>query len=440
MSAAFPDDPFPCLELAALYYEKNAFRKAERVLEQAAERAPHDNRVMDRRALSLVISACKNLHRGKLHLVLPDLEKAEGFNSKKITPLIAEKTALLSLVSNPEQAGKIIDWNFQAMNPIERIRTIGLLVQDADALGKPVTSKHVKTLESRLVQEMKKLSLAPSDIITLLGPFPKEFKPVLPQKPVAHILLCKRHDLFGVIPDADLIPTFDLLFHKDLLGFMANELQKRLRKKYRAQTQPMLFFLITLRYMTGVSYCPDHYSDVIAMADEPTKKELETLSKKLSRHATGYLKSSLEHFEFSALEGTFHGPGFSDFPFPDFDDDDDFDAEELDEVDDLMDMMNAAKSFFDESGLGLGKMGVNQETVFEIIQRVEEMVDEFDVRGLPEREIQGIRNHIRSFPPMKKLLDTMGELIKIADSSELSREAKILLFGKIPKKKQLSLF
>ncbi|MFH0996107.1 MAG: hypothetical protein V1844_11530 [Pseudomonadota bacterium] len=435
MSAVFPDDPFPCLELAALYYEKNAFRKAERVLGEAAERAPHDNRVMDRRALSLVISACKNLHRGKHHLVLPDLERAKKFNSKKITPLIAEKTALLDLVTNPEQAEKIILENFPALNSLDRIRAMGLLVQDAHDYGKPITTKHIKMLENRLIQEVKKLSLTPTDIITLLSPFPKEYKPVLPQKKIANILLIIRSDLFGVIPDEDLIPTFDLLFHKDILEFMVDELQKRRRKKNQTQALPMLFFLITLRYMTGNSYCSERYKDVIAMADDPIKKELESLSKKLSRHASGFLRSSLEHFNFSALEDPFPMADFSGSPFPDFDEDDFDEIDDPDKADNALDMLDDIMPFLDEIG-----QGMDREEILELVKQVEDMVNELDIRGLPEGEIQEIRNHLRSIPPMKKMLESMGEMMKFADSSDLSREAKILLSLKKPKKKQFRFF
>jgi tetratricopeptide (TPR) repeat protein len=435
MSVEFKDDPFPCLELATLYYENNAFRKAERVLGKAMERAPHDNRVLDRRALSLVISACKNLHRGKLHLVLPDLEKAEGFNSKKITPLIAEKRALLDLVANSEHAENFILKNFPAMNSPDRIRALGLLVQDAHAYGKPITSNHVKKLKHRLIQEIKQITPSSSDMITLLSPYPKEFKPVLPKQHIAHILLSNRSNLLDVIPDVDLIPTFELLFHKDILGFMAGELQKRLRNINRTQALPMLFFLITLRYMTGHSYCSERYKDVMAMADDSMKKELETLSKKLSRHASGYLKSSLEHFNFSALEDPFPIDDFLGSPFQDFDEDDFDEMDNPDKADNVLDMLKDVMPFLDEIG-----QGIDKEEILGLVKQVEDLVDELDIRGLPEGEIREIRNHIRSVPPMKKMLESMGEMMKFADSSDLSREARILLFGNNPKRKQLSLF
>ena len=179
----------------------------------------------------------------------------------------------------------------------------------------------------------------------------------------------------------------------------------------------MRFFLITLKYMTGDPHCSESYKDVIKMADSPIKNELEALSIKLSRHASGHIKSSLEHFDFRYLEDPFPGIHFSDFDSDDFDDDDTDDA-------DVFDMLNEI----------INERSVDDEDRFAIASSVEELVDELDVRGLPEGEIREIRNHIRSIPPMRKMLDTIREMMKFVDSSKLSREAKIILFGNIPKK------
>lgn len=418
MSDLFQDDPFPCLELASLYYENNAFRKAERVLGEAVERAPHDNRVIDRRALSLVISACKNLQRKKHHLVLPDLEKAEGFNSKNIKSLIVEKKILFDLLADPGQVEKINFNDFPQLSSFDQIRVMGLLIEEMNSHGKPFTSNHVNSLTKKMKFAISRLSnLTPTDVIALLGPFPKECKQVLPQKNIAIILLSNRSDLFGVLQDADLIPVFELLFHRDLLGFMASELKTRLRKKNQAQAAQMRFFLITLTYMTGDPHCSESYKDVIKTADGPLKNELEALSIKLSRHASGHLKSSLERFDFRILEDPFPGIHFSDFDSDDDDDDDD-DTDD----DDVFDMLN---EIINET---------SDKDRFAIASSVEELVDELDVRGLPEGEIREIRNHIRSIPPMRKMLDTIREMMKFVDSSKLSREAKIILFGNIPKK------
>ncbi len=434
MSSVFPDDPFPCLELATLYYEKNAFRKAERILEEAAMRAPHDNRVIGQRALSLVISACKNLQREKYHLVPPDLEKADALNSKKVALVIAEKKSLLDLVTHPDQSEKNILQHFSLLDALDRIRAMGLLLQDVRNYGKKLKSKS-KLVENCLTQELRRLSPTPADITTLLSPFPKEFKPALPEKMIAHTLLSMRTDLFGVIPDADLIPTFELIFDQDILGFMGSELQKRLRKKHQPKALPMLFFLITLKHMTGTTFCEEKYQDALAMADDPMKSELETLSKKLSRHASGLLQESLEHFDFKFLEGS--GSFFNDLDFddPDFDDDDDNDDdfddfEDFDKLDSLIDMMNDIKPV-----IGNMNLGIEKEDSREFVKDIEDIVDQLDIRGLPAEEIREMRNLICSMPQMKKTIDMISKIAIFLDPANLSREAKILLLPKNKKYK-----
>jgi tetratricopeptide (TPR) repeat protein len=437
MSTEFPDDPFPCLELATLYYEKNAFRKAEHVLDEAARRAPHDNRVIDRSALSLVISACTNLNRKKHHLVLSDLEKAEAFNSKRISPIITEKKILFDLITHPDQFSKITVDFCPQLNILDRIRVMALLILDMKSHGKPFTSILTESLGKWLTREINRLTLTTTDIITLLSPFPKECQVVLPDKHIAVFLLGINKDLFGIIPDAELISIFELLFHQDILSFMAEELQKRLRKKNQTQVLSMQFFLITIGRMAQISWCKESYQNVLAKADPALKKELETLSKKLSRHASGFLKSSLEHFDFSPLEGSFLPFGFPGSRYPeldddfddDDDDDDDDDWEDFDEIQDTADMLDEIMPFLNEF-----KSNMNKEDIRQVSGMVEEMVDKIDVRGMPDAEIREVRNLFRSIPPIRKIFDAMGELIKNRSVVGISREAHILLNGKIWKK------
>jgi tetratricopeptide (TPR) repeat protein len=431
MSEVFPEDPFPCLELATLYYEKNAFRKAEQVLDEAARRAPHDNRVIDRRALSLVVAACKNHSRGKHHLVLSDMEKAEVFNSKRIVPIIAEKKILFDLMAQPDQIHKITIDVFQPLNLLDRLRAMGLLVQEVQFLDKIIKPRFARKMKDRLDTEIRRASLTPADVLALLSPFPKECRSILPSKHIAHILLSNTCNIFGVIPDADLIPTFELLFHQDIVGFMADELQKRLQKKDQPQSRQMQFFLITLKHMTGVSYCRDQYHEVVAKADAVELAQLETLSRKLSRHASGLLKSSLERFDFSVLEGNYPAKGFPGFPYPegeeDFDemDDDDDDEEDFD----IDEMMRDIIPLLSEFG------GFNKGERREIIKSVEDFVEETGAKGLPDEMIRELRNIARAAPQMRKMIDSMADFVRItALTTYISREAQILLFGKRQKK------
>ena len=427
MSATFPDDPFPCLEMASIYYEKNAFRKAERVLEEAARRAPHDNRVMDRHALSLIISACKNLHRGKYHLASNDLEKAVQFNSKKISTLLAEKKILFDLVTHPDQIEEIILREMTLTNPIDRVRAWGLLLGEISAYGKPFAKGHVSQLEKKLSREMKLLpDLKVSDIILLLSPFPKEYSPVLPQQKIAHILLTRRPEIFRSIADAELVSTFVLLFDISILTFMVNEVQKRLSQKKQIHKLPMQFFLITVSYMTGNKYSTERYSDIIPLADQKMQKELESLSHKLSRHANGYLlKTALEHFSFSDLED------FS-LSFDDDDENDDF----YEDMEELADFLQSNKQLITDE---LNK-NISLNDMDDLVNKVEAMVDEFDIRGKSDRNILELRTDLLSKPKERIMFDMLAELMKDARLPFLSREGRLLLFGKVQEREQLKLF
>ena len=130
MMKKFPDDPFPCLELADLYYSKNAFRKAENVLKEAMKRAPHDNRVLDRHALAFVISADKNIKRSNYHLSWPDLESASKLGRPKLAALIAVKRTVYRIVAKEENMAEAFDAETKGFSQTERPEKHG-----NDALG-----------------------------------------------------------------------------------------------------------------------------------------------------------------------------------------------------------------------------------------------------------------------------------------------------------------
>jgi len=446
MSAEFPDDPFPCLELATLYYEKNAFRKAEKILDDAAVRAPHDNRVIDRRALALVISAFTNMNRGRLHLVLSDLEKAEGYNSKRVALILAEKKILFDWISHPDRIPSILVDFCPEMSVIERIRVMGLLIQDMEDYRKSFTIVQIDAMKKWLSRELNRLNPTPTDVVSLLSPFPKEYQPILPPTQIAAYLLGLRRDLFGKVPDAELISIFELLFHQSLLEFMAVELQKRLKNKKQPQALPMEFFLKTISQIAHIPWSQKRYLDIVSELSEASRNELKGLSSRLSRHAQGFLRASLERFDFTLLEAplppfVFPGANLPDFMDDDIDEDDwdedDWNDDDWDEDDwdDDMEDMDAAEDF--EGLLPLlkeAKSNMNKKELARVVKDIERLVDEMDIRGVPDAEIRDMRNLLRSIPQTRKVFDALADFIKIPGLTGVSRETHILLNGKAPKK------
>ena len=131
MMERFPDDPFPCLELANLYYETRAFRKAENVLKQAMQRAPHDNRVIELHILSLLISVEKNLKPEKLHLAEKDLKKIESLENKKFLPFIISKQIIFEIFKDEEKDfNELLSNKIKSLSLYEQLKTLAILILD----------------------------------------------------------------------------------------------------------------------------------------------------------------------------------------------------------------------------------------------------------------------------------------------------------------------
>lgn len=428
MSEVFSEDPFPCLELASLYYRKNAFRKAENILAEASRRAPHDNRVTDRHALSLLVSAWKNFQRKKYHLMETDFQKAARFNSKRVAPFLLEKQILYSLIKDSTSFTISEHQELLQLNKLERLRILALLHGDIEALPKErFTTQAIIHIDNYMMQELRALSrLTATDIAMLLSPIPEEFRLILPSANIAHILLEKRPSMFGSISDSELIETFILIFQDSILGFMADELKKRLKKQPQPHRLQMHFFLITIGHISGVSYDSTPYLTLLQDVDVETMHTLETLSQKLSRHAAGKIKIALEHFSFNEID-----MGYSVFYDDSIDNDwdDDEDKDDLDDelVDDLRELLNAINT------------KTNSKEIKMLRTYIELLVDRLDLRGASKGQILFVRE---SFLKNKKVMQMFGmisNVIDITGRDKLSCEANILLFDKRTELTQMTL-
>ncbi|MEW6258524.1 MAG: hypothetical protein AB1547_01310 [Thermodesulfobacteriota bacterium] len=432
MADTFPDDPYPCLELSNLYYRKNAFRKAERVLEEAARRAPHDRRVIERRAMAFVISACKTFYRSRMETVFNDLERAESFGSKTLAPLIEEKRILFHLLNQPDRLKELSFEDIpERLSTIDRIRVLALLYQEVRDNTIIFRRKHIQAVQDRLKMAIQKASLDPNGIVELLSPFPNIYQPVLPHQPIAHPLLSTYDHVWKDFSNEKLIETFLVLFHPDIIGFMADELRKRIRKKNPPQAMQMRFFLVTLSYMNSFPYTDERYLDVLSKADENDQKELERLSRRLGAYANGLLKHCLMTFDFNPLENSPLNP-FTPGVHDHISKDDDEEWEEDDFFDDpykdeLQGMAGMLADILPHLKKHAGLMTDMERREFKSL--CEKLVEELELTGKPMRIILSVRRELLTQPVVRQLLDAMVQIIQNAGISGLSREANTLIFG-----------
>lgn len=461
MLKEFPDDPFPCLELASLFYESNAFRKAENILEEAMKRAPHDARVLDRHVLSLLISSEINIRREKFHLAERDLDRAAAFENKKLEPFVLEKKLLFDLKTSanelePDQPGtkKQISLFGERRTPAtliyetlaeyslyDRLKVMSLLRLDLDGKKLPQKTVLLKSLDNLLGKELKAgvKALGSSQVFELLAPIGKEYDPLYESIHPAPLLIKRSKALLNVLSTDDALRLYERILLPSLYKAIIKDLRSRAKEASEKDRRLLDFFRVTIDHLSGKKEDSDLFYEVIDEVEEgPALEALRALSRRLSRHAAGPLRAALEEFDFEILDETFGG-----FPGLPFDLDlDDF----LPRLEKLFGGAEAEEDTWDEDRLFealevLSKIGMTETEAFQdelewVIEEAEDWVDSLDIRGYPNHLIKQMRNMLfKTDPEAKQELNMIARVLEqTGTQSNLSREGQVLLFGKARKK------
>ena len=442
----FPDDPFPCLELASVYYENHAFRKAENILKDAMRRAPHDNRVVDKHAVSLLIASEKNIRRGKFHLAAPDVERAGALASRGAAPYIAAKRTLLALINplTPQATLKTdsaqlslfddeinfsacLDREMSALPLLERLRMLAFLLPDLEDEDFSQKKSILKLLTERLKENLKQAkALSSTDIVRLLSPLEKDYAPVFRSLNPAPFLLKHEKNLLGLIKDDDITAAYDLIMAPDTFAPIQKDIRKRLKHAGGREKVILGFYLAAVRHLSGESSSYDLFHDVLDQAPEgAVREELRSIARRLSRHAAGHLRDALSHFYF--------GPAPGDSPFlpPDDDDDDAFPFFD----DDDEDWEDGYPGPGTLPSLGPGIISILLDDVAtdpaQFVDRIEAWIDDMDLRGASERTIKEARGMLSTVPDIKELFDQLARRLDPAlpEIAGMSREAHVFLYG-----------
>ncbi len=419
MQSHFQGDPYPCLELAKLYYRKNAYRKAENILNEAMIRAPHDMRVINMRVMSLLISADKNIMRGNLHLAGQDIDKAEGLGSPDTRFLVTEKQILLQIaekgqlplfknttVSEHGDVSRTINEFTQRLTPFECLRSLGALFIDVNHSAKKKTwdKKMIRVVDQAIRNRLKSVdTLTQPEINSLLMPLSLEL-PVIPGKEMAGLFVQRGKGILARIDDHCIISVFDNLIRTHQYQPVLQEIKRR-RKKADENFAGMLnFYDVTVKHFNGNLH-NDELSFLKVM-ENVSPSEIETIRVAARRLSTNIfdniaLKQALENFDFKYLASDY----FVDDGYYD-DDDDEFD-DEFDEF------------FVPELSVMSEKMILNLET----------LIVEAGLTGAPKKAVLKFKQSIVN-GPFALPLDMMLEFIDHETIEQMSRELRIILFGK----------
>lgn len=462
MLKEFPDDPFPCLELASLFYQSNAFRKAENILEEAMKRAPHDARVLDRHVLSLLISSEINIRREKYHLAERDLDRAASFENKKMEPFVLEKKLLFdlkksanhldpddpdmrkqrSLFGKRRTPASLIMETLTEYSLYDRLKVLSLLLLDIHENKLPRKTVLLKSVNPLLDAELKAgvKTLGSSEVFQLLTTLPKEYAPLYESLYPAPLLIERSKSLLNVLNTEDALRLYERILIPSLYKVIMKDLRSRAKKASEKDRRVLDFFRVTVDHLSGKKEDSELFYEVIDEVEEgPALEALRALSRRLSRHAAGRLRMALEEFDFEILDEPM---GFPGLPF-------DLDLE------DLIPRMEALFGDMDEDGLDdesdeeqlfealevLSKIGMTETDAFKeelefVIEEAEDWVDSLEIRGYPNHLIKQMRNMLyKTDPDAKRELNMIGRVLEqTGTQSKLSREAQVLLYGKARKK------
>ncbi len=436
MKKTFPDDPFPCLSLAELYYSSNAFRKAENILEEAAARAPHDSQVIDRRGLALLISAQKNIDRGKFHLADADIDRAAEVGSKRLTPLIVEKRMLLGATAGGISVETLMDKGMEEQDLFHRLRILGIFRLDVASRRPAPGEAPVKKIDARIRRELKQLPrLSSQEVARLLLPVERDFGAVLGARDVGRVFLDLRKDVLRRMTDEDALLVYEHLLDPRFHDRIRKDAKKRIRT---ARTDHRLFFEFHLALMdeaAGKGHNSEKFERIKAEAAGRAQEQLRGLSRRIAPHFEGPLRTALEQFDFRMLDGPFL-PGLFD---PDFLDDldDDFDpASDLDLEGNPMALLGEVfQEVADKIDILLGNRNMPwaksalEELTEEIGEVLEEFIEDAGLRGMPDFLIREMGGLLRSEVVGHRRFDKVVRIFRELEIDDrLSREARLLIF------------
>jgi hypothetical protein len=307
MAAQFDDDPAPCLELARLYYLKNAFRKAQAILQTAYDRAPHDVRVKEARALAFVISAQKNLPKEKWHLVDRDLDRAVEFGLPVLSPVITGKRLLAEFLKAQKFSAKTFHEQTKTFTPVQQMQCFLLLQTDVDGGDYGIDTRGMASCFKGL--QKKITGLSPRERMALLSPLDDRFTPVYPTLFYARPLLGTTGKILSALPPEDLMSLVIPMAQNQCTDAAIRALKSKTKTVGPDHKILLVFYHTALEAISANTFPCPKLAALAGKAGPDLRERLRQISRSLSEVAFYPLKDAFERFEFDRPAPPGFGPG-----------------------------------------------------------------------------------------------------------------------------------
>lgn len=433
MCEAFPDDPYPCIELASLYHGKNAFRKAENILKKAIKLAPYDSRVQNMHIIALIISADKGLNKGHYQRARQDLEKAQNLDTGTNAFLVKEKEFFYQICEHPDIPEKTIESNLDEFSLFQRLKLVSMLrmdVQDKPQKNYVTVFKKIDTLFQKELGQISQLTSR--ELLALLMPFPREWKHVFANLRIHEIFLKSKNTVLTHLNNDDFIRFMDRTVSPDNLPPFQTELQRRIRQGRKESNHDLLkFYALVLDGIEYNDWDVDGLMNLTEDADPEMRKKFQAAGESLSRHTHGPYRHALQHLDFEFLDDPLYDfPGDNDGgefePF-DFFSEDMF-SEDMGDVDIFNDPF--MKHFLLEEIKNLAQKNPKmfRDASQQIKSMLEEVIDHEGLRGASTAVLNRFKKDIVKNHEFDELIFACNFALLREEKESLSREAKAVFF------------
>jgi tetratricopeptide (TPR) repeat protein len=443
MCDCFPQDPFPCLELSDLYHGKNAYRKAENILEKAMKIAPYDTKVLDRHAISLLISADRNLAKRNFQLLWHDFEKAKNLNSKTNEVLIQEKKLFYKICEIPRHWDKTQKLMLDSLPVFSRLQILSLMIHDLTRKKVLEKEKISQIIGQVFLSELSAIEkLSSSEILRLLLPVPFEWRYLFGTSSMTKLFYDRSDKILTHLQDSDLLTLIDQALFPGLYEPFVYELIERINETTdnNEDIDPLMdFYFTAIESLEDGKWISEDFLEIVEDVDPGTEKKMKEAAIRFSKHTHGRAKAALETFNFQLLEDSL------DFPFNFGLDDDNIFSDEGDEFNpfdspfgpnlpDLGDLMSG-EFFKGTSRDSEQRTNSREENLMgdmlgdmlgDMVGCMESIIESERLRGASKTDLQNARKRLMKDETYKMIAHIIKSMYKTKAEKILSREAKAI--------------
>ena len=454
LAKSHPDDPDPWLDMVTLDYARNAYRRAETALAEARRRAPYDERILDLQAAGFLKSAAQSCKRGRFALAERDLERAAQLRRRKLEPILRVKRLVLDVLQDGKNVAAAAAPHLRELPPGERLRTLAVAIHDLEEnvnLSNPdlTMASAVRQVLARGARAIRKLE--PDDALGLIADLPSDYRMLYGHLRIAPVLANWWGAVMARLDGDRLLACFDTLLACGGQGAVRAELDRRLRgRRARGRDSLLQFYRAVIRYQEGDDYDSKRFAEVLERADSGEHQRMRAAASRLAQVVDGPLHLALQRFDFDILDlvlpplpaileemkkrmrppaapksGAPPTPATSSKPAkpaaPETP------APETPAPELVAALRKAARDGWLDPSSAQGSLFAEQATMV-IIDRVERMVQDADLRGAPPEVMRAIADAVRADQETRRMLDELADWCVDA-GLEVSPELAAMLYA-----------